>query len=84
MMDATLSLVPEMAPPKVTIGSHCQDMHDGKRMVLLGHYKNRQTLHFRAVNTDYSNIMAIDHSDDKADFLICELGKMRSLVDVDT
>ena len=40
-------------------------------MVLLGHYRNKKTLHFRAVNADYSNILAIDHGDDKAGFLVC-------------
>ena len=40
-LDAVLSLVPEMAPPKVTIGSHCEDLEDEKKMTLLGHYRKR-------------------------------------------
>ena len=73
-----------MAPPKVTIGSHCKDLEDGKKMTLLGHYRNRKTIHFRAVNTEYSNIKAIDIKDEKAGFLVSGLGRMRSLIDVDS
>ena len=73
-----------MAPPKVTIGSHCEDLEDEKKMTLLGHYRNRKTIHFRAVNTGYKDIKAIDMKDEKAGFLVRELGRMRSLIDVDS
>lgn len=72
-----------MAPPKVTIGSHCEDLEDEKKMTLLGHYRNRKTIHFRAVNTEYKDIKAVD-VEDEAGFLVRELGRMRSLIDVDS
>ena len=83
-LDAVLSLVPEMAPPKVTIGSHCEDLEDEKKMTLLGHYRNRKSIHFRGVNTEYSNIKAVDMDNEQANFLVRDLGKMRSLIDTDT
>ena len=44
-MDAVFSFVPEMALPKITLGSTCSDSESAQRLTVLGHYSEMNDSH---------------------------------------
>lgn len=81
-LDAVLNMVPEMACPKIGVGSQCQDMDDGTNLTVLGHYSDRKTLHFGAADTGFSgNVKGIDNFDEQAGFVVRDLKRLSPVLD---
>ena len=84
-LDAVLNLYPEMALPKVAIGTCLQDMTSNKKMTAIGHYNKdgdmKSGLHVSACNTDFVSVKGVSLETKNGDFEMATLEKVRPLLD---
>jgi len=90
-IDAVLSFVPEMALPKITIGSTCLDKMNNRQLTVLGHYSQQiDSLHFPVFQPAYpvftpafnfQGLRGIDLSDESANIVDGDLVHMKPLLD---
>ena len=86
-IDAILSLVPEMALPRLTFGTLCEDQETGKRVRVVGHYMNSHRKHkimTCATSTDVNLLKTVEveqEGDDGtlSDFVDISMARLKPL-----